>query len=203
MPRPAVDSAQALTSEARSSRGRGSGLRPDTPVEDALLTVGRIVAAHGLRGEVKLVFTTDRPEKMTDIRRVYLDGSDTASRVTGLRLRGNDREAILKLQGVNDRNAAERLRGVLVKIRGNQLPPPEEGAFFHYQILGLTALDESGIELGEVTEIIEAGEVDVYVVTDAAKRQHLFPALQDVVIQINPESGTMVVRPLSYVDERV
>lgn len=166
-----------------------------------LLTIGRIVAAHGLRGEVKVTLTTDRPEKMSEIRRVYLNDSHEATRVSSFRLRGNDREAIVKLRGVNDRTSAEGLRGTLLKIRGNQLPPPEPGAFFHYQILGLRAETEAGDELGVVTDIIEAGEVDVYVVTDASKREHLFPALRDVVLDIDPETGRMIVRPLRYIDD--
>lgn len=190
-----------MTSETSSSRRQTDNLRPDTPVEDALLTIGRIVAAHGLRGDVKLALSTDRSEKLKDIRRVYLDGSDMPSRVASLRLAGNDRAALLKLQGVNDRDAAERLRGSLVQIRGSQLPPPDEGAFFHYQIIGLQAVDESGASLGKVTEIIEAGEVDVYVATDTDGTQHLFPARRDIVIDIDPKGGTMTVRPLTYVDE--
>lgn len=190
-----------MTSEARNRRGQPAGLRPETPVDEALLTIGRIVAAHGLRGEVKVALSTDRPEKIKDIRRVYLDGSETPTRVTAFRTAGNDRQGLLKLQGVNDRDAAERLRGTTLQIRGNQLPPPEDDAYFYYQILGLRAVDESGVQIGVVTEIIEAGEADVYVVTDGQSKQHLFPARHDVVIEISPEKGTMVVRPLTYVDE--
>ncbi|MEZ4520246.1 MAG: ribosome maturation factor RimM [Thermomicrobiales bacterium] len=191
-----------MTSETNPRRRRTSdGPSPDASLDSVLLTIGRIVAAHGLRGEVKLVLTTDRPEKMSDLRRVYLDGSDTPTRITSLRLRGNDREALLKLQGINDRDEAERLRGTIVQIRGNQLPPPEEGSYFHYQILGLTAVDEQGNELGTVSEIIDAGEVDVYVVTGDDKRQYLLPALHDVVLDIDPAEGRMTVRPQRYVDE--
>jgi len=191
-----------LTSEASSSRGRPAGPGPDTPIDAVLLTIGRVVAPHALRGELKVALTTDRPEQMQDIRRVYLDGSPDATRVTAFRLGRNDREALVKLQGVNDRDSAERLRGAELKIRGNQLPPPEPGAFFHYQILGLVVVDEAGAPLGEVTEIIDAGEVDVYVVTGADGRQQLFPALRDVVLEIDPGAGRMVVRPQQYVGDQ-
>jgi 16S rRNA processing protein RimM len=177
------------------------GPPPDAPLDEVLLTIGRIVAPHGVRGEVKLNLTTDRPEQMRELRRVYLEGADTPTRVTRVRVHPSGSEAIMKLQGVNDRNAAEELRGVIVQIRANQLPPPEEGAYFYYQIIGLRAEDEAGNQLGEVTEIIEAGEVDVYVVTAPDGSQQLFPALQDVVLEIDPPSRRMVVRPLVYADE--
>jgi len=138
---------------------------------------------------------------MAEIRRVYLDGSPEASRVTSFRLRGNDREGLVKLQGVNDRDSADLLRGKTLQIRGNQLPPPEPEAYFHYQILGLQAIDEAGNVLGSVTDIIDAGEVDVYVVTDGEKNQQLFPALLDVIIDINPATGRMIVRPQQYVGD--
>lgn len=187
-----------MTSEARLTRNPPPGPNPETPIDDVLLAIGRIVSAHGLRGEVKVALATDRPEKMAEIRRVYLSGDEQATRVTSFRLQKNDREGIVKLQGINDRDAAERLRGVTLRIRANQLPPPEPGAFFHYQILGLQAFDESGAELGVITDIIDAGEVDVYVVTGSDEREHLFPALQDVVLEIDPAAGRMVVRPQRY-----
>ncbi len=164
------------------------------------MTIGRIVAPHGIRGEVKLVLTTDRPEMISELRRAYLDGSDTPVRIARLRIGGNRREAILKLQGTNDRNAAELLRGSIVQIRGDQLAPPEEGSFFHFQIVGLLAEDETGRPLGEVTEIIEAGEVDVYVITGEDGSQQLFPALSDVVLSIDPPSRKMIIRPQQYLE---
>lgn len=193
-----MDSDRALTSETSPRRRSDSGPAPDTPVNSVLLTIGHITGAHGLQGEVKVALATDRPEKMADLRRVYLDGSETPNRISSIRLRKNDREALIKLREVNDRNAAERLRGSVVQIRGNQLPPPESDAFFHYQIIGLQAVDESGATIGTVTEIIDAGEVDVYVVTDSQNKQHLFPALHDVVLEINPNEGWMVIRPQKY-----
>jgi 16S rRNA processing protein RimM len=189
-----------LTSGRRRRNQPPPGPAPDASLDDIFLAVGRIVAPHGLRGEVKLVLTTDRPEKMGDLRRVYLDGSETPVRIARLRIGGNGREAILKLEGTNDRNAAELLRGSIVRIRGDQLPPPEEGSFFHYQIIGLLAEDEAGKPLGEVTEIIEAGEVDVYVVTAADGSQQLFPALADVVLTIDPPARRMVIRPQRYAE---
>ena len=187
-----------MTSEASRARTPQPGPRPDTPFDDVYLTIGRVVAAHGLRGEVKLVLATDRPEQMTELRRIYLDDSTTATRITSFRLRGNDREAILKLRGINDRNGAETLRGAVVRIRANQLPPPEPGSFFHFQILGLRTVDERGDQLGRVTEIIDAGEVDVYVVTDDDGNEILFPALHEVIVEINPVEGYLVVRPQDY-----
>lgn len=147
-----------------------------------------------------MALATDRPERVPDLRRVYFDEDPSPIRLTRARLHGGERMAILKLQGTNDRNAAEALRGITVKIRADQLPPPEEGAFFHFQILGLKVVDEAGAGYGTVTDIIETGEVDVYVVRDDAGAEHLFPALRDVVLEISPDTGRMVVRPQHWAE---
>lgn len=173
---------------------------PNAPLDEVYLVIGRIVAPHGVQGEVRLALATDRPERIPDLRRVYLDDDPTAIRLSRARLHGGERMAVLKLQGINDRNAAEALRGTTVKIRADQLPPPEEGAFFHFQIIGLQVFDEAGASFGTVVDIIETGEVDVYVVRDDAGTEHLFPALRDVVLEINPDEGRMIVRPQEWAE---
>lgn len=148
-----------------------------------------------------MAVVSDRPEELHKLRRVYLDDDPTPVRLRRLRLHSNQRQAIVDLEGVNDRNAAEEMRGTLVRIRASQLPPPEPGAFFHFQILGLRVRNEAGVDLGAVADIIDAGEVDVYVVRDSEGRESLFPALEDVVLDISPERGEMIVRPQEWVDE--
>lgn len=173
----------------------------DASLDNVWLTIGRIVAPHGVRGEAKMAVVSDRPEELHKLRRVYLGDSTAPTGLERLRLHSNQRQAIITLEGVHDRDAAEALRGTLVRIRASQLPPPEPGAYFHFQIIGLRARDEEGRELGTVTEIIEAGEVDVYVVRPPEGRDLLFPALSDVVLGISPERGEMIIRPQKWVDE--
>lgn len=173
----------------------------DTPLENVWLTIGRIVAPHGVRGEVKVALLTDRPEELHKLRRVYLGDDTSPIRLERLRLHSNQRQAIASLDGIIDRDAAESLRNTLVRIRASQLPRPEPGSYFHFQIIGLTARDENGGDLGVVAEIIDAGEVDVYVVRPKEGRDLLFPALSDVVLDIAPERGEIIVRPQKWVDE--
>lgn len=163
-----------------------------------MLVVGKIVGTHGVRGEVKMDIYSDRPEEIQRLRRIYLD--DDLNPRTINRPRGTERQAILKIHGVDSRDDAEALRGVLVRIKGDQLSPREEGTFYHFQIVGLRVLLEDGTAIGTVHEVLETGEVDVYVVRDEHGREQLFPALADVVLDINPTAGTMLVRPLIYED---
>ena len=163
-----------------------------------MLVVGKIVGTHGVRGEVKMDIYSDRPEEIQRLRRIYLDADPTPHTIN--RPRGTERQAILKINGVESRDDAEALRGSVVRIKGDQLSPRDDGSFYHFQIVGLRVLLEDGTSIGTVHEILETGEVDVYVVRDEHGREQLFPALSDVVLEINPPAGTMLVRPLRYED---
>ncbi len=163
-----------------------------------MLVVGKIVGTHGVRGEVKMDIYSDRPEEIQRLRRIYLEDDPTPRTIS--RPRGTERQAILRISGVESRDDAEALRGSLVRIKGDQLSPREDGSFYHFQIVGLRVLLEDGTSIGTVHEILETGEVDVYVVRDEHGREQLFPALADVVLEINPPAGTMLVRPLVYED---
>lgn len=142
---------------------------------------------------------SDAPDRLLDLRRVYFDDDPTPHRVTKVRLHG--RQALLTFPDVSDRDAADAMRGTVVRISGSQAKPLEDGAFYHYQLIGLSVFLESGEALGTLDEIIEAGEVDVYVVRDPAGKEHLFPALKDVVLDIDPAADRVVVRPQEWDDE--
>jgi 16S rRNA processing protein RimM len=168
------------------------------PPEAVYLAIGRIVGVHGVRGDLKMEIHTQHPERIPDLRRIYLNDDPTPVRLRGARLHAG--QALLSLESITDRDAAEALRGSVVRISGSQARPLEEGEFYHYQLIGLQAVTEEGIALGELQEIIEAGEVDVYVVRDAAGKEHLFPALRDVVLEIDPAAKRLVVRPQQWED---
>ncbi len=172
-------------------------LPADTPLDEALLVIGRIVGVHGIRGEVKMDIYSDRPEEVPKLRRIYFDDA-TPHALT--KVRRNGMQAILKLADIDTRDDAETLRGKSVRIRANQLTPRDDDTFYHYQLIGLNVYHEDGTAIGTLAEIIETGEVDVYLVRDEHGHEELFPALKDVVLEIDPAANRVVVRPLEYED---
>lgn len=173
-------------------------LAADTPPAEAMLVIGRIVGVHGVRGEIKMAIYSDRPEEIPKLLRVYFDTDPTPHPIE--RARRNGMQAILKLEGFDSREEAETLRGTPVRIQASQLKARDEDTFYHYQLLGLSVYTEDGASIGTLSEIIETGEVDVYVVRDESGRDQLFPALKDVVLEIDPAADRVVVRPLEYED---
>ena len=101
----------------------------------------------------------------------------------------------LKLAGVDDREAAEALRGATIEVPLEQavrLPP---GSYYWHQLIGLAVETKRGESLGRLVDILTTGSNDVYVVRDDA-RELLLPAIRDVIREVDLENGRMVVELL-------
>ena len=177
------------------------GPDPDTPLSEVRLAIGRLGAPHGIAGELRLHLTTDDPEHLQSITRVYLDGEERPRRVVGIRRHGG--EALIRLRGVTTPEAAAALRGRVARIAGTDARPPAPDEFFLYQLIGLRVVDEADTDLGTVTDLIETGANDVFVVTPTGGGPDLLlPNLPEVVLEIVPMAGRMVARlPLYYGDD--
>ena len=150
-----------------------------------------------MRGELKLRLATDDPSHLATVQRVWVGAEFQPRRLLGLRMHAG--QALIRLQGVPTREAAEVLRGEPVRIAGSDARPNAPGEFFLFQLVGLDAVDEAGTPLGRVTDIIETGTHDVFVVTPPAGGPDiLLPNHPDVVLDVQPADGRMVVRPLVY-----
>jgi len=170
-----------------------------TPPDQVRLAIGVIVAPQGISGEVRMNIWTHFPERIPDLTEVYLDDEAQPRRLLAARLHKG--VAILRIEGVETRDEAEDLRGTVVRIGPDQAAPLGEDEYYHYQLIGLTVVDEAGNPLGTLTDILETGANDVYIVRDEAGKETLLPALRDVVLDIDLERGRMTVRPLRYADE--
>lgn len=166
---------------------------------EGLVAVGRIIGAHGRSGEIRVKVTSDVPGRFETGQSLSLsrDGETTEdrryrivhSRSTGSK--DND-VLILALQGLRFRDEALPLAGMWLCVPQSEVPQPEEGEYFHYQLMGLKVRTVTGEELGEVTEILETGSNDVYVVKGDGG-EILVPALSKVVLEVDIAGGLMVV----------
>lgn len=174
-----------------------AGPDPTTPLDQVQLAIGTLGAPHGVAGELRLHVSSDDPEHMRTITRVFLDGERQPRRVLGLRLHGGD--ALIRLEGVTSPEEAQTLRGRVIRIAGTDARPLGPGEFFLYQLIGLRVVDDAGAELGIVTDLLETGANDVFVVapTDGGA-DLLLPNVPEVALEILPAEGRMVVRPPVY-----
>ena len=132
-------------------------MRPEQPYNaagPASVVVGHVAAPWGILGELRIDPLTDNPERFLPGSVLCLRGRPTKI----ARSRKSGRLFIVKLDGVDDRNAAEALRGEPLTISPEEAPPlSREGTYYHFQIIGMEVFDESGDSLGEVAEILRTG----------------------------------------------
>ncbi len=161
--------------------------------EPKYVTVGRILAPHGVRGEVKVEIMTDFPDRFMEHPRLYLGRSSTPVRVGSARF--FKQFVLLKLEGYPDRNSVEGLRGELLQIPIGEAITLEEGEHYVYEMLGLEVITDDGRELGEITEVIETGANDVYVVRGPLG-EVLLPDTDEVVLEVDLKGGKVEVHLL-------
>ena len=151
--------------------------------------VGRIRSAWGLRGDVSVEVLSDAPHRFAPGSVLRLKGE--SARVE--HSRKGKRGLLVKLDTVNDRTQAEALRGEDLTVLPEQVEALPDGMYYHFQILDLRVLTETGEQLGSVSEIIVTGGNDVYVVHEDGRRDILIPALPDVVLDVDLHAGVMTV----------
>lgn len=163
---------------------------------DSIVTVGRILGAHGREGGVRVKVVSEVAGRFDEGNSLSVsqDGfvaEDRTYQIAMSRSTGKD-ELIICFKGFRDRRQAERLTGLWLCVSQSEVPAAEEGEYFHYQLIGLTVRTVEGEELGELAEILETGSNDVYVVA-GLDGEILVPALSRVVREIDVAGGLMVV----------
>lgn len=164
--------------------------------EEDLISIGKVVGVHGVRGMVRVYPLTDFPQRYVERPEVVLvgpDGSSRSARIT--EAKPHKGVYLVALDRVESRSEAERLVGGEVKVPRAAVVPLPEGSYYHFQLVGLKAVDESGEPLGVLVEVIDAPANDVYVIDDGHHRT-LLPATREVVRRIDLAAGVIVIRPL-------
>lgn len=167
---------------------------PDTG--EPLVELGPIVNIHGIRGELRLLPhnpESDAAVEGASLVLLHSDGRRETRRVRGARR--HKRFVLLQLAGVDDATAAETLVGCTVAVPRAALPPVEEDAVYHADLIGCAVTTTAGEPLGTVREMLVTGSNDVCVVRDG-QREVLVPMVADVIDEIDLAHRRLVVRPL-------
>ncbi len=155
------------------------------------ITVGEVLKAQGIAGEIKVKPLTASVERFKKLRVLYIDGKPF--KIMGLRL---DREhAFLKLQGVDNRNAAELLRGKFLQIDRVNAIELDEGEYFVVDLIGCSVTDESGAVLGIITDIFQnGGAVDIINAKGSDGKEFRFPFLNRLVASVDVAEKKFTVK---------
>ena len=157
------------------------------------IELGEIVRPQGIRGEVKLRAASRDASLYSRLDTVYLEENGAYAPRKVLKGRANDGFAVLLLEGVPDRNAAEALRGKTVYVDRAHAPKLGEDENFVCDLVGLTAFDRQGREIGRLREVLKPNAVcDVYAF-DTPRGDMMIPALRRVVLAVDIEKGRMLL----------
>lgn len=170
-------------------------MRPETPdgepAADERVAVGRVLGAHGVRGELRVEPLTDDPRRFRKLATLSVAGQ--AHSILSVRISKD--LLLLRLEGVETRDAASALRGEYLYIPLSEAAELPDGAYYHFQLLGLRVRTTEGREIGKVVEVLERPANDVYVVR-GPDGDVLVPALKEVVDSIDIQEGWMTVQPV-------
>lgn len=156
---------------------------------DKKIIIGKIGAAHGVRGDMKVYPLTDFPDRFNTIKKAFID--DKEIDIVSTRYQNNF--VVMKVKGVNSREEVARYTNKLLKINRSDVPPLNEGEYYSFDIIGLKVINQDDVVLGEIIEILKTGSNDVYITKTPEGKQLLIPALKKVVTEINIEEGFMKV----------
>ncbi len=164
-------------------------------MDDRRLLVGRFGAPHGVRGEVRLQSFTGEPAAIA--RYAELGDASGARRFAIKSLRHiRDNLFVARIDGVADRDGAERLTNVEIYVSRAALPAPAEEEFYLADLIGLQALDESRAPIGRVANVLDFGGGDILEIAPSAGGETLlFPFTKAVVPEIDVGAGWIVIVP--------
>ncbi|ABX09660.1 ribosome maturation factor RimM [Prochlorococcus marinus] len=166
--------------------------------KDSWLTIGKLVGAQGLRGEVKVNPSSDFPERFINPGERWLQkNTEEPSRIelkSGRQLPGKS-IYIVSFIGITDRNKAESIVGNKLLVPSDQKPKLKEGEFHLVDLLGLKAkFTQDGSDVGEVIDLTSAGN-DLLVIKLVEGKTVLIPFVKEIVPVINLKQGWLLIKP--------
>ena len=163
--------------------------------EPEFLVIGKLGRPHGLHGEILMVVYTDFPERIQPGVTFFVGPHYQPIKLS--KRRPHSRGLLITFEGYRARERIAELRNQLVYVRTSDRPPLEQGEYYHHQLLGLEVVDENGKKLGFLSNILETGANEVYVVRDQSGAEILVPAIDSVVLDIDLEHKQVRVHLLT------
>ena len=170
--------------------------------DEELVLVGRVRRAHGVRGAVLVESLSDNPDRFAAGSRMWLRedaeaaadpaspdaaSPDPADALRVERCQEHSGSLMVWFEGFADRDAADALRGAELVIPTTEVPPPEEGEWYEFQLVGCRVHDAAEGDLGTVSALVEDGGGLLLIVDDGLRRLPI-PFVRDFLVEVDPEA---------------
>ncbi|MDR1138149.1 MAG: ribosome maturation factor RimM [Synergistaceae bacterium] len=170
------------------------------------IQIGRIVGAHGVRGEIRIMPTTDYPERffgMKTLRAEFSGGVGASSKpaillkVTGIRPHEGKGQILVTADGIDDKNSADELKGRVITVAPDERVELPEGEYWIDSLIGLNVIDDDRHEhLGKIEDVMSTGSNDIYQIRTGNGAMKLIPAVGDVIRSISLDEGVIRIHVL-------
>ncbi|MBU3812348.1 MAG: ribosome maturation factor RimM [Candidatus Niameybacter stercoravium] len=166
---------------------------------EQMFTIGKIVNTHGVKGEVRVLPSTDDVKRFSKLKEVKVENRTmTTYEIETVRYHKNF--VLLKFKGVDTMNEAELLKSSLLKIDRKDALPLKKDEYYQCDLYGLKVVTDTGRDLGKLTDILVTGSNDVYVVRNEEK-EILIPAIKQCILNVDLEAGEMLVHLLEGLED--
>lgn len=159
---------------------------------ESLVIMGRIVAPYGVQGWVKVLPDTEAIDGLLDYQTWQIGRDDSWQQVQLKSGKVHNDVLIVKLEGINDRDAAFACKGMQIAVSRDALPQlDDEDEFYWSDLIGLAVTNQQGIAFGNIVDVFETGANDVIVVRGETER--LIPFAEQTVIKVDIAQQRMLV----------
>lgn len=165
----------------------------DTPPQDEWVAIGRVSAPYGVHGEMRLELLTDFPRRFRRLKTVFV--GDTHQPYSIRAVHSHPRGIVIGFAGIDTPEAAAALRKSYIWIPRSQVMPLPAHHYYHMDVIGLTVVTTADLIIGQVSDILQTGSNDVFVVQDG-HREVLVPAIAAVVKSIDLAERRVVIEPI-------
>ena len=165
---------------------------------DKEIIIGKIVAPHGVRGDIRILPLTEKPDLFLDLEYLLLEGG---KKLTVKNARFQKRMILVTTKEVTSMNEAELLRDKNIYIKAEDLPELEEDEFYVADLVGIPVYDMEGNQIGTFKDSLSTGSNDVYIIAVPGAKDILVPALKEYFKEINLAEKRIVVKLPEWTEE--
>ena len=165
---------------------------------DKEIIIGKIVAPHGVRGDIRILPLTEKPDLFLDLEYLLLEGG---KKLTVKNARFQKRMILVTTKEITSMNEAELLRDKNIYIKAEDLPELEDDEFYVADLVGIPVYDLEGKQIGTFKDSLSTGSNDVYIIAVPGAKDILVPALKEHFKEINLAEKRIVVKLPEWTDE--
>lgn len=162
-----------------------------------LISFGKISKVHGLSGEVKFIPFSRQLDNISTLERIFIvktpDSSPVELIITKSRVQKNT--AVLKIQGIDSIEDAEKLVGTVIHVQMSDLRELDDEEYYWFDLIGLKAYTEQGEYIGEIKDLIDRSLQSLLVVKNDDK-EYLIPLTEPIVKEVNLKQSKIIITPI-------